>query len=465
MKKEIRVVFALVCTLVILTGAQAADDAKYKVREDLAYSIGLQAYIYAYPTMDLWRTFYEGTLDPKRGHKIRLNQFNHSRKLVTPKVDWVVTPNNDTIYSRAFLDIAIEPVVLSVPDTGGRIYWCPVGDIYHNHSMNANISWDTVGFKGGDFALVAPGWKGVLPEGVKRIDMRTPMVWMVFRYAVSGPDDVPAANALQNKTLLRPLSVFMGKKALPQPKAATYPKFTRNDLTDAPKFFTAFNEILRRNPPLPADKTLIALFREIGLDPAQYFDWKALPEETRRGLERAVADAHAIVKDRTKSFARRVNGWVELIVDADMSDQPVNHAGLCMMGLLYSQKEVSTYHVANFDNDGAPLTGEHSYTLTLAPPPPVKAFWSLTLYDSNTRRYIENPIDRWAISDRTEGLVKGDDGSVTITISAEEPKDQQAQTNWLPAPKGAFYMLLREYSPEHAILTREWEPPGVKKDK
>ena len=460
-----KILIAIIGVAFFLPGlqARAADDAAQKVREDLTYSIGVQAYIYAYPMMDLWRTFYESTLDPKRGHKIGLNHFNFSRKLVTPKDDWVVTPNNDTIYNRAFLDLTIEPVVLSVPDTGGRHYWFPVGDIYHN--MNASISWDTVGFKGGAYALVPPGWKGVLPDGVKWVAVRTPMVWTLGRYSVSGPDDVPEANALQDKTQLRPLSVFMGKKALPQPDPASYPEFTRDDLINARKFFTTFNEILRRNPPLPADGTLISLFGEIGLNPAQHFDWEALPEETQRGLERAVADAHAIVKDRTTSFARRVNGWVEAILEADMSDQPVNHAGLSMMGLLYSQKEVSTYHVAYFDSEGAPLTGEHNYTLTFAPPPPVKAFWSVTMYDAKTRRYIENPIDRWAIGDRTEGLIYADDGSVTITFSAAEPEDPKARANWLPIPKGAFYMALREYSPDAAILTREWEPPGVKRDK
>lgn len=440
--------------------AQAADNGD-KAREDLAYSIGVQTYIYGYPVMDLYRTFYEGTLDPKRGHTVTLNQFNFSRKLVTPKDDWVVTPNNDTIYNRAFLDLSYEPMVIRIPDMGERNYWFPIGDIYHN--MNASISWDTIGFKGGDVALVAPGWKGVLPEGVQRVEVRTPMVWTIGRYAVDGkPADLVAANALQDKTSLIPLSQYGVEKPQPQKiDPANYPIFGREDLADARKFFTTLNEILRRNPPQPGDAILINLMREVDLHPDQKFDWDALDPAVRNGLTRAAKDAHAIVTARTKTFARKVNGWVEAILEADMSDQPVNHAGLAMMGLLYSQKEVSTYHVGYFDGDGAPLSGDHLYKLSLKAPPPVKAFWSLTMYDSKTRRYIENPIDRWAIGDRTEGLVIAKDGSVTITISAEQPKDEKERANWLPAPNGSFYVVLREYSPDPAILTREWEPPGI----
>ncbi len=461
MKKPlVATIVSFCCVVAFGTATRAAEDDD-KVREDLAHSIGVQAYIYGYPVMDLYRTFYEGTLDPKRGHNVTLNQFNFSRKLVTPKDDWVVTPNNDTIYNRAFLDLSHEPMVLRIPDTGTRNYWFPLGDIYHN--LNASISWDTLGFKGGEVALVPPGWQGVLPKGVRRVEVRTPMVWLLGRYAVDGkPADLAEANALQDKTSLIPLSQYGAEKPQPQKiDPANYPVFRQADLTDARKFFTTLNEMLRRNSPQPGDAILINLMSELGLHPDQKFDWDALDPPVRNGLTRAAKDAHAIVTARTKSFARKVNGWVEVIMDADMSDQPVNHAGLCMMGLLYSQKEVSTYHVGYFDGDGVQLSGEHRYKLTFKKPPPVKAFWSLTMYDSKTRRYIENPIDRWAIGDRTEGLVYGDDGSLTITISAAQPKDEKERANWLPAPKDTFYVVLREYSPDPAILTREWEPPGI----
>ena len=441
-------------------------DAADKTKENLAYTIGVQAYLYGQPIMDLYRTLYELNLDPKRGHDRTLNEFNFSRKLITPKDDWVVTPNNDTMYNRAFLDLTAEPIVLHVPDMGTRNYWFPIGDMYHN--LYTHISWDTVGFKGGDFALCPPGWQGVLPEGVKRVDTHTPMIWILGRYSVSGEKDVAAVNALQDKTFLVPLGKWKkGMKSAPRAKidAKNYPVFTRDDMTDAMKYFTVMNEMLRRNPPIAKDHALLGWFKEINLNPSQQFDPAKLDPATRKGLERAVVDGLDIVKLKEKTFASKVNGWVEAILDGDMSDDPVNHAGVTKMGLLYAQKEVSCYFVGYFDGDNKPLDGNNKYTLHFDTPPPVNAFWSVTMYDAKTQLFIDNKINRYAFGDRTPGLKTGKDGSVTIYIQSDEPTDADAKANWLPAPKGPFYMALRNYSPKPAILTGEWVPPGVKKMK
>lgn len=431
-------------------------------QEELAYAIGVQAYVYGYPTMDLYRTFYENTLDPKRGHDISLNEFNLSLNLVTPEDDWVVTPNNDTLYLRGFFDLSNEPIVLTIPDVGERKYWFPIGDMYHN--LNASLSWDTVGPQGGNLALCAPGWKGLLPDGVQRVDLRTPMVWTVGRYQVNGPDDVAAVNVLQKQTFLAPLSLWgQESPARPQVIPKEYPVYTRNELTDAEQFYTVLNEMFRRNPPVARDEGILNLFREIGLHPAQRFDWTQLDEGSRKGLERAVATGHQIISERTKTFAPVINGWVEAMLEADMGADIVNHAGASMMGLLYSQKEVSTYHISYIDGDGKPLDGTQKYILHLDPTPPVDAFWSLTMYRAATRLYTPNPIDRYAFGDRTPDLHTNEDGSVTIYIQKEAPSEPKKKANWLPAPAESFYMVLREYSPKAAILTRAWEPPAVKK--
>jgi len=454
----------LVCSLAIqpVHAAATADDAK----EQLAYTVGVQAYLYGQPMMDLYRTFYEGTLDPKRGDDRTLNEFNPARKLTTPKDTWVVSPNSDTLYLRSYLDLTDEPVVLHIPDMGERKFWFPLGNMYHN--LLGHLSWDTIGFKGGDYALCAPGWQGVLPDGVKRVDMTTPMMWSLGRYAVSGQDDVAAVNKLQDKTWYVPLSQWK-KDMTSAPRAkidpGRYPVFTKKDMTDPQKYFTTMNEMLRRNPPLAKDHALLGWFREINLHPEQQFDWNKLDPATQKGLTRAAADALKIIEQKEKSFAKRVNGWVEAILEGDMSDDPVNHAGVTKMGLLYSQKEVSTYHVGYLDGDNKPLNGANKYIIKFNPVPPVDAFWSVTMYDAKTQLYIENKINRYAFGDRTPGLQKDKDGSVTIYLQVDEPTDPKAKANWLPAPKGAFYLALREYSPKPAILTRGWVPPAVQKVK
>ena len=449
----------LICLITLSVCAQPSQEQE---KENLSYSIGVQAYLYGQPIMDLYRTFYENTLDPDRGHDVTLNEFNFVRRLITPSDKWVVSPNNDTQYNRAFCDLSKEPIVLHIPDMGDRYYWFPIGDMYHN--LYHHLSWNTVGFKGGDFALCAPGWQGVLPEGIKRVDLTTNMIWTLGRYTVYGEDDVKNVTALQDQTYLVALSDF-GKKPTPraQINPANYPVFTRDDMDDPEKFFTVMNEVLRRNPPLSGDHALLGWFRQINLHPDQQFAWSELDEPTRRGLTRAVADALDIIKWKESDFANKVNGWVEAILNGDMSNDPVNHAGVTKMGLLYSQKEVSTYHVAYVDVEGSQLDGRNRYELHFTELPPVDAFWSVTMYDAETMLFIENEIDRYAIGDRTKGVVKNDDGSLTIYIQHDKPTDPDQISNWLPAPSDKFYLALREYSPKSSIYTREWVPPGIKK--
>ncbi len=196
--------FLILTGLFFATSAwKAAHAAEPAQDEALAYAAGVQAYINGYPMMDLYRTLWETSFDPQRGHDRTLNEFFVFDRLITSKDDWVVTPNEDTIYSRAFFDLRKEPVILTIPPTD-RQYWVPVSDLRHDH--NANLSWAPVGARGGNFALCAPGWQGVLPAGVTRVDMDTPIGWTLPRFAVDGPADLPAAVELQKQVKLIPLS-------------------------------------------------------------------------------------------------------------------------------------------------------------------------------------------------------------------------------------------------------------------
>jgi hypothetical protein len=468
----IKVILSSFLILGLATNAavQAAEDTANPAtdaavaQENLAYALGIQAYLYGQPIMDLYRTFWEGTLDPKRGHNRTLNEFNFVRKMVTAKDTWVVSPNQDTLYSRGFLDLTDEPIVLHIPDMGTRQFWFPLGDMYHN--LYQSLDWQTIGTKGGDFALTAPGWQGVLPEGMGRIEMTTPMMWTLGRITVAGEKDVPAVNALQDKTFLVPLSKWeKGMTKAPRAKVnpKRYPKMTNADMPDAEKFFTTMNEMLRRNPPVGDADYLLGWLREIHLAPDQQFVWSDLDAATQKGLTRAVKDALVIIAEREKNFAPLVNGWVPAIMPGDQSNMPVYHAAVTKLGLLYSQKEVSTYHVGFVDGDDKPLNGTNTYTLKLSPPPPVAAFWSLTMYDAKTKLFVDNKSNRYAIGDRTAGIKTEKDGSLTITMSLKEPSDATAKLNWLPAPKGSFYVVLREYSPGPAVLNGDWQPPKIVK--
>jgi hypothetical protein len=442
------------------TSARAAEPAQ---DEALAYTAGVQTYINAFPLMDLYRTLWETSFDPKRGHDRTLNEFFIFDRLITSKDDWVVTPNEDTIYSRAFLDLRKEPIVLVIPPTT-RQYWIPISDM--RHDFDAAPSWDTLGARGGAFALCAPGWQGVLPEGVQRIDMGTPLGWMLPRFAVDGDADLPAAVALQKQVRLVPLSQWgAANVARPKPDPADFPRFTRTDLTNAKAYFTTLNTLLRLSPRLgnPMDEAMTGWLREIAMDPATRFDWDKLSPQARRGLERAAVDGHRIISERMPRAVPIVNNWQLARLDKRKSGDPVIAAAAAMLGLLWNPREVSTYDVAFVDGAGTPLDGSNRYVVRFSPTPPVNAFWSMTMYSAQTMIFVPNALNRYSVGDRTKGMVYGKDGSLTVYLQPNEPTDPVERANWLPAPQGRFYLVTRHYSPKSPIVTGDWLPPPVTK--
>jgi hypothetical protein len=456
---------AMTLALVLATVAPAPARAAEPARDEaLAYAIGVQAYVNAFPMMDLYRTLWETSFDPARGHDRTLNEFFEFDRLVTSADDWVITPNEDTIYSRAFFDLRKEPLVLVIPPMEDRQYWFPISDM--RHDFDAVLSWDTLAARGGAFALVAPGWQGVLPEGVQRIQMGTPLGWLLPRFAVNGPADVPRARGFQKQVRLVPLSQW-GQPSVPrpQPNAADFPRFTRAELTDAKAYFTTLNYLLRLTPRLghPQDEAMNGWLRELNLDPASGFTWETLSPEARRGLERAVADAHKVIAARMPRIMPIKNNWQIIRLPRSVSADPMIAASGAMLGLLWNPLEINSYDVAFLDGQGAQLDGRNRYVLKYPVPPPVDAFWSVTMYSAANQLFVPNAINRYSVGDRTRGTVYGKDGSIEIIIQHTEPTDPTERANWLPAPAGPFYLVSRHYSPKAAIVTGDWAPPAVTK--
>jgi hypothetical protein len=455
-------VVLMVLALGALPGRVAAAEPARD--EALAYAIGVQAYIQGFPMMDLYRTLWETSFDPKRGHDRTLNELFEFDRLVTSADDWVITPNEDTIYSRGFFDLRREPLILVIPPMENRQYWFPISDM--RHDFGAVLAWDTLGSRGGNFALVAPGWTGVLPEGVTRIEMGTPIGWMLPRFAVNGPADVPAARAFQKRVRLVPLSQW-GKTTVPRPRpdAADFPRFTRHELTDARAYFTTLNHLLRLapRPGNAKDAALAGWLRELGMDPASSFDWDRLSPEARRGLERAARDAHRIIAERMPRVMPIENNWQIVRLPRSISEDPVIAASGAMLGLLWNPLEINSYDVAFKDGAGGQLDGRNRYVLRYTVPPPASAFWSVTMYSADTQLFVPNRLNRYSVGDRTPGTIYGQDGSIEIYLQHEEPADPRERANWLPAPAGPFYIVARHYSPKPAIVTGDWMPPPIER--
>jgi hypothetical protein len=401
---------------------------------------------------------YKQSLDPNNENKVGINEFSHVRKLATPEDTWVVTPNNDTYYSRAWLDLSKEPIILHIPEIKNRFFAFPIGDFYHD--AVATLGWWNVGENGGDFALTAPNWQGVLPEGVEKVEVSTPLCWILARtLAIDEPNSVESLNALQDKYTLTPLSEWGGSELSNAPFERKYPQVDEDNPLD---FYVILNEMLRFNPPRPADEGLVATFKEIGLHPSQQFDLNSIDEATKRGLLRAIKDAEMIVASEATRVAEIINGWLVLPGPKEFGTDYLFRAAIESFALLHGESAMTVGYLANFDGEGKPLDGNNNYELKFDVPPPVSGFWSLTMYDGKTKLLVDNSLDRYSIGDRTKGIVYNDDGSLTIHISHEKPKGK-AGSNWLPSPKGPFYVVIRAYNAGPEIFNGSWNPPAIKK--
>lgn len=464
-KKRFVIFISILCFAFALPalGQQKNNEKKdpiVQAKEDLAYTIGVQAFIYGYPTVELYRTFYEQVIDPNRGHSIGVNEFNHIRKLATPQDTWVVTPNNDTYYSRAWVDLSEEPLIMHIPPIKDRFFAFPIGDFYHD--AVASLGWWNVGENGGDFALVQAGWQGVLPDGVEKVEIGTPMCWILARTLTSGtPEDSKKVHALQDQYSLTRLSSWKQNK---KSKMKFSREYTIWNPEDPLNFFVILNEALRLNPPRPADEGLVAMFKEIGLHPTQKFDSNSIDDITSKALLRAIKDAKGIMALKGRSIAKMINGWLYLPGPKEFGTDYLFRAALESFALLHGEASMTVGYIGNFDSQGKPLNGNSNYEIKFDVPPPVLGFWSLTMYDGKTKLLVDNPIDRYSIGDRTSGIKYAEDGSLTIHLSNQSPNDDKV-SNWLPTPDGPFYLVIRAYNASPGIFNGGWSPPSIQKQK
>lgn len=438
----------------VLTTASTPENMA-KGQEIDAYQLGVAAYVYGYPLVRMENVMREYITVPENkpttSYRAPLNQIGWARELATAAAKDMPTANNDTLYLSAVVQLN-EPYLLSVPDVAERYYVVDVFDMWQE--LEHYIGRRTTGTKAGVYALVPPGWKGELPQGVTRLDVGTDIVWLWGRLRVSPNDDMAKIHALQDQFDLRPLSAW-GKsdyKAAP----ATLPPMPKGEGDFA--FFTQLAAALKDNPPKPADEALVGSFARIGLT-KDGFDPSKLTAAQKKGLTRALADAPLVPVAALATQGQNRNGWNYV---RGMDEFGFNYPLRALVSGPYlggqGEKE-AVYPIRYADAEGNPLTGQKTYQLELKSQPPNDAFWSLTMYDAKTKMLIANEINRFKISDDTPGLKVAPDGSVKILISHTKPEEEDA--NWLPAPEGGFYLILRVYQPKEAILDGSWEFPQV----
>jgi hypothetical protein len=443
---------------------------KQIVSADEASEIAVEAYVFGYPLVLMDVTRQAMTAVPKaEGRKAPVNQFIHMREFPDYTMTDVVSPNADTLYSTAWLDLTKEPIILSLPDVGKRYYLMEMLDAWTN--VFASPGSRATGNCRGDFAIVGPQWKGKAPADVKEIKSPTNMVWLIGRTQTNGKEDYAAVRAIQDQYKLTPLSAW-GKDYRPPDNAPVAPgvdvktpPVEQVAKMDAATFFARLNTLMKDNPPAAADASALNNFAAIGVAPGTPFDLKSLDPAVAKSVEGSVKAAQAkIAAEARKPHGKKVNGWDVMTNLGRYGTDYLFRSVVALVGLGANLPEDAIYPRATEDTDGRPLNGANSYLVHFPKGqlPPVNAFWSLTMYDSK-QFFVQNPISRYAIGDRDK-LKFNDDGSLTICIQHDSP-GKEKESNWLPAPKDSFNMFMRLYWPKKEIVDGVWKTPGVERVK
>jgi hypothetical protein len=438
------------------------------VSDDLAV-LAADAYIYGFPLVfDLQEvsSFIRdgmGSIAPAP-----LNSFGHAVKLADPG-DKFVSINNDTIYSVAQIDLSGGPLLLRVPDSAGRYYVLQFIDTWTDNF--AYVGRRATGTAAGSFLLVPPGWQGSAPDGARVIQFPVNVGTILGRWACDGASDLESVRALQAALTLEPYGPPVLAEGIPAPAA----------VPAGLAFFEQLRTWLRAFPPSAPDRAYQQRFAPLGLlDPTSpYAD---CAPDLERALTAGAESAKRQIETTLKAggLAPVVNGWTLTFHMFDynldhlgpgtiddpqwkIGDRPISYLARALAargGLWGNHGYEAAYPMTYVDADGDQLDGRNGYTIRFDQDPPVDAFWSITMYDVPDFYLVANPIGRYSIGDRTPGLHRADDGSLTIVIQHEQPADI---SNWLPAPAAPFRPILRLYQPQASVLDGTYKIPPINK--
>lgn len=430
--------------------------------------IAEEAYIYAFPMMMGYRFAYATFLQPAspayRG-PANAGPFGEAVTLDYTFKD-VITPNADTPYSFGMLDLRGGPVVLTVPEITDRYYVMQFEDLYGCNDLF--IGSRKTGSAAGSYFLMGPTWEGEVPEGFSgSFRFETELVFLLGRTQLLGADDQPALAEIMHQYRLEPYEQYRGGEA-PSLPAFDWPHWDDPASRDE-RFIGYMNALLPLCEPIhPSETELFARFASIGIGPGVPFDPDALSDEQRQAIVQGIAAAIETFARTLPKIGQAINGWTTAPVFGNRAFFNGNYVvrGLAAQLGWGGNDQIEAFYPATYvDANGEALDGAHTYQIRWENDPPVNAFWSLTIYDKSydgvAGYLVKNPINRYLINSTTEGLIRDADGGLTITVQHAEPNDPVKRANWLPAPEGEFYLILRLYWPKAAALDGTWKPPLV----
>jgi hypothetical protein len=453
--------------LCVASGGMARAAANLSTEE--AGAIAKEAYVWAFPLVDSYRiqhSYFVDTSNPE--YKGAWNEIHNTARVYTPEDKAIQTPNSDTPYSFVGADLRAEPLVLTVPEVDrGRYYSLQFIDMY---TFNfAYVGSRATGNDAGSFLLAGPSWHGEKPAGIKEvIRSETDFAFILYRTQLLGPDDIDNVKKVQAGYKVLPLSAFLGQPAPPPLPAIDFisPLSTADQKTSS-AFFNQLNFILQFCPTHPSETALRAGFAKIGIEPGKAFDAAALSPETRNAIEAGMADAWAEFESYKKSDidTGKVSSADGFGTRAFLDGRYLDRMASAVLGIYGNSKDEAVYPAYFTDADGQPTAGGNRYTLRFGPDqlPPVNSFWSLTLYELPASLLSANELNRYLINSPMLSQLKKDaDGGLTLYIQHESPGAEN-EPNWLPAPSGPFFMVMRLYWPKPEALDGKWKAPPLER--
>ena len=466
---------AALASLVALPTLARVQDARAQDTQTTLRDLARRATIYLFPIYEMYCARWHATVDEKNPQRQRLNRFRHMPTLADPSTRDVTTPNADTLYSSAWLDLSLEPLFLTVP---------PVGDLYYSYAFidlftdNFLVVSHRLGGKGlATHMIVGPAWNGDAPGDVTLVRAPTTSVWLLGRILVDGPEELDRVRILQGRVLLETPDMRNERRILETGELMRFrTQAPPEPVADWPAAhpgepFDLFDIGMRAlgESPLPArDRPLFDALAPLKLKPGRKFDRRAFSETERRAILAGIEQGHAEIRTAA-GHGRTVDGWTYGERHfGNFGDDYLYRAATALTALGALMPGEAVYVTCVVDAERRPLSGADRYVLTFPAGrlPPVRAFWSLSAYEVTPegRAYFsENAIDRYSIGGRTPDLVHGADGSLTIYIQRERPSSDRA-ANWLPAPAGPMRLVLRAFLPDEALIEGRYRVPPVRRN-
>lgn len=454
----------LLASLSILMSTGAWAD--FTATPSEARAIAKEAYLYGYPVVEMYKTLYTQAVD-KGGvnFKAPFNHIGNTAQVFTPKDTTLATPNPDTPYSFVWMDLRSEPLVLTLPKIeDNRYYSVQLVDLYTQNI--AYLGTRSTGNNGGHYMIAGPDWKGQQPVDVDRVVYsESNIAYALYRTQLLDEKDLNKVKQIQNGYKVQSLSSYVKQAAPAKAPKIDWPKPLAS-MSEGPQLFRYLNFMLAFAAPQDNEKDLFARFATIGIAPGAPFKVNQLSAEQRKALEDGIADAKAefatFKKDKldTQQIA---TGDLFGSRDHLKNNYLYRYAG-AQVGLFGNSADEATYFNYVVDSEGKPANGaRHSYSVHFAKDqlPPADAFWSLTLYDAKTKLLVPNHKKRYVINSRMLPNLKLDaDGGLTLALQHHEPPKAE-QSNWLPAPPGPFYAVLRMYLPKPEANNGQWKLPPL----